>query len=515
MVQDTSTRTGDDITPEFSGIYIGKFADDTVGIAITASNQNRNNGVNAASTGGWFTRTGDDASIVVNDASQVPIARKSASEFLLHSAIDGLQHCRVRIRTNQRPSRSCSGRRRMTSSQRLTTSTPTSRWSALTATCLLGSRTPTRCHKRANGITPAFTTPQPIYSEVVNNADFAMGTGEDGRENTNDSIGLNIEWAVNDRLMLAVDYHDSSAETGAIGGNGTSSLVTMASFNKVGQSLITGSDMPIMVLNLNSGGEANRPLYASDMIITGSTFGNDAAYMDIEQAKVSGTFDFTDSSSIDFGVQLTEVSNRSVSSNVQLDNWGGLTRPGDLADVVVRSSIDGQFDELSGSDHPELQTEFFSASLADLQAVGEAHYAAEGLDYATTGDCGTGYCASTDWGNDIRTTEESFAAYIQLNWSGDVSGMPANLRAGVRYEETDVTSAAKSVLYDRTMWLAPGEEVLVLPAEDADGNLLQGFEDITASYDLLLPNIDFDIEIMESRRGHEARIVEPLLGTSS
>ena len=37
------------------------------------------------------------------------------------------------------------------------------------------------------------------------------------------------------------------------------------------------------------------------------------------------TFDFTDSSSIDFGVQLTEVSNRSVSSNVQLDNWGGLT----------------------------------------------------------------------------------------------------------------------------------------------------------------------------------------------
>jgi TonB-dependent receptor len=159
-----------------------------------------------------------------------------------------------------------------------------------------------------------------------------------------------------------------------------------------------------------------------------------------------------------------------------------------------------------------LQTEFFSASLADLQAVGEAHYAAEGLDYATTGDCGTGYCASTDWGNDIRTTEESFAAYIQLNWSGDVSGMPANMRMGVRYEETDVTSAAKSVLYDRTMWLAPGEEVLVLPAEDADGNLVQGFEDITASYDLLLPNIDFDIEFIENvvaRASYSETITRP------
>ena len=456
MVQDTSTRTGDDITPEFSGIYIGKFADDTVGIAaynIAEFESERTNGQVVLQ----WAPTDDIIATVDYIHSNFTLERSYSDMSAWFSNTNAVSQ--------------------------------TSEWDN-------------------SGI---HYTPT-IYSEVVNNADFAMGTGEDGRENTNDSIGLNIEWTLTDQLVLALDYHDSSAETGAIGGNGTSSLVTMASFNKVGQSLITGSDMPIMVLNLNSGGEANRPLYASDMIITGSTFGNDAAYMDIEQAKVSGTFDFTDSSSIDFGVQLTEVSNRSVSSNVQLDNWGGLTRPGDLADVVVRSSIDGQFDELSGSDHPELQTEFFSASLADLQAVGEAHYAAEGLDYATTGDCGTGYCASTDWGNDIRTTEESFAAYIQLNWSGDVSGMPANMRMGVRYEETDVSSAAKSVLYDRTMWLAPGEEVLVLPAEDADGNLVQGFEDITASYDLLLPNIDFDIEFMENvvaRASYSETITRP------
>ena len=424
MVQDTSTRTGDDITPEFSGIYIGKFADDTVGIAITASNQNRNNGVNAASTGGWFTRTGDDASIVVNDASQAN-RPQSASEF--YSIPQSMAYNIAEFESER------------TNGQVVLQWAPTDDIIA-TVDYIHSNFTLERSYSdmsawfsNTNAVSQTSEwdnsgihyTPT-IYSEVVNNADFAMGTGEDGRENTNDSIGLNIEWTLTDQLVLALDYHDSSAETGAIGGNGTSSLVTMASFNKVGQSLITGSDMPIMVLNLNSGGEANRPLYASDMIITGSTFGNDAAYMDIEQAKVSGTFDFTDSSSIDFGVQLTEVSNRSVSSNVQLDNWGGLTRPGDLADVVVRSSIDGQFDELSGSDHPELQTEFFSASLADLQAVGEAHYAAEGLDYATTGDCGTGYCASTDWGNDIRTTEESFAAYIQLNWSGDISGIFAH-----------------------------------------------------------------------------------------
>ena len=34
--------------------------DDTVGVAITASHQTRNNGVNAAIVNGWYTRPGDD-----------------------------------------------------------------------------------------------------------------------------------------------------------------------------------------------------------------------------------------------------------------------------------------------------------------------------------------------------------------------------------------------------------------------------------------------------------------------
>ncbi|MBT5009998.1 MAG: TonB-dependent receptor plug domain-containing protein, partial [Gammaproteobacteria bacterium] len=244
MVQDTSTRTGDDITPEFSGIYIGKFADDTVGIAITASNQNRNNGVNAASTGGWFTRTGDDASIVVNDASQAN-RPQSASEF--YSIPQSMAYNIAEFESER------------TNGQVVLQWAPTDDIIA-TVDYIHSNFTLERSYSdmsawfsNTNAVSQTSEwdnsgihyTPT-IYSEVVNNADFAMGTGEDGRENTNDSIGLNIEWTLTDQLVLALDYHDSSAETGAIGGNGTSSLVTMASFNKVGQSLITGSDMPIM-----------------------------------------------------------------------------------------------------------------------------------------------------------------------------------------------------------------------------------------------------------------------------
>ena len=67
-----------------------------------------------------------------------------------------------------------------------------------------------------------------------------MGTGEDGSKNLNESIGFNVEWWVNDQFSLELDYHDSSAETGANSPNGTNALITMASFNKVGQTIITG-----------------------------------------------------------------------------------------------------------------------------------------------------------------------------------------------------------------------------------------------------------------------------------
>jgi TonB-dependent receptor len=260
--------------------------------------------------------------------------------------------------------------------------------------------------------------------------------------------------------------------------------------------------MPVMVLDLNSGGEANRPLYKNDMRITGSVFGNDAAKMDVEQTKIAGSFSdlFIENSTIDFGVQFTDVSNRSVSSNVQLDNWGGITEPGFISNILVRSSIAGQFDELSGHDHPELQTEYFTASLADLQSAAEGYYAGSGSTYANVGDCGTGYCASTNWSSDLRTVEETTALFVNFNWTGDIGGMPSNLNVGVRYEETDIKSSALNPLYDGTSWTGnplPGNEIRIARAVDGDGNELQFFTDERGNYDVTLPSLDFDIEPWE------------------
>ncbi|MDC0464247.1 TonB-dependent receptor [Pseudomonadales bacterium] len=499
-VNDTSTREGDSITPEFSGIYMKRFNDDKFGIAIIASKQRRDNGVNSATTGGWFTQEGTSGSIVPNDVNQInrPTAsgefysipqsmayniaefendRVNSQVVLQWAATDAITTTLDYIRSEYTVERKYSDFSAWFSNTNALTQS--SEWTM-------------------DGIhaTPIY------YTETLAYRDFAMGTGRDGSKNLNESVGLNVEWVLNDDLVLSLDHHDSSAKKGATGPNGTSSLITMASYEKVGQTLVTGYDMPVLILDLDSSGnQGDRPLYKSDMLISGSRFDNNASKMDIQQTKLSGQWNLTESSSIDFGAEATEISNRSVSSVVQLDNWNADLAPtelGDLNSILVRSSIEDQFDELSGLSHPGAQTEFFTASLADLQAVSEAGYAASGRDYAATGDCGTGYCASTDWNQDLRTTEESFAAFIRLNWSGEISGMPANLHTGVRYEETDIVSAQKSLQFDGTSWRASGEEVFVQPAVDASGDNVPEYRSFKGDYSFLLPSIDFDIEFAEN-----------------
>jgi TonB-dependent receptor len=501
-VADTSTRTGDTVTPEVSGIYLGRFADDKFGVAITASHQVRNNGVNAAIVNGWYTRPGDDVLPdgstdvrVVNDANQINRPQTADENYSIPQSVAYNIAEFESERTNAQVVLQWAPTENVTATvdyirsefELDRTYSDLSAWFSNTAAL-----------SQASEWTDGPIATPIIYTETNDNNDFAMGSGTDGSKNLNESVGLNLEWWLTDRLSLALDYHDSSAERGANGPNGTSSLITMASFNKVGQSFITGYEMPIFSNDLNSGGEANRPLYRNDMIITGSVFTNEVAVMDLEQAKISGSFEFSDEASIDFGVQTTEVTNQSANVSVQLDNWGGITDPGELSDILTRSTIKNQFDEVSGSNHPDLQTEFFTASLADLQAAGEAWYARTGTEYADIGNCGTGYCASTDWENDLRTTEDSIAAYFQFNWNGDMGGLPVGFHLGVRHEKTDIRSAALNTTYDSSSWVGAGNELNIVAAQDGDGNDIKSFTDVKGDYDFTLPNVDFDIEPWEN-----------------
>ena len=185
-----------------------------------------------------------------------------------------------------------------------------------------------------------------VYTEVSDPVDNAMALGSDGRLNENESLGFNLEWQARDNLTLALDYHDSSAETGANSPLGTSVNVNIASFNRVITTVDYSNELPVITLGMNSGADPDgdgplqapfRPLYKSDMLVTGSVVGNDVAEMNIEQTRFKGTFDLSDVTSIDFGLESTEVSNQGYESNVELGTWGGIGETGLLDDILTVS----------------------------------------------------------------------------------------------------------------------------------------------------------------------------------
>ncbi len=105
---------------------------------------------------------------------------------------------------------------------------------------------------------------------------------------------------------------------------------------------------------------------------------------------------------------------------------------------------------------------------------------------------------------DKRTTEETTAAYVQFNASFDIGDKPANLSAGLRWEETDVTSSALVPVVTAITWNSANEYSLI--------NEGQGFTTLTGKYDYVLPSLDFNVELTEDvivRFGYSETIGRP------
>jgi TonB-dependent receptor len=232
------------------------------------------------------------------------------------------------------------------------------------------------------------------------------------------------------------------------------------------------------------------------MIVTGSVFDNKATEMEIDQAAVRGRYDFSDTTVIDFGVQLTEVNNTSQFANVQRNTWGGTTQPGDIADLLTPASAAGAFDQISNGNDPRLQTDFFTFDIDALAARTEAL----GATQSTDGDCGTGLCPSSTFTTDRRTQEESTAFYVQLNLDRQLGDIPVNIKAGLRYEETDVTSMALVPTYSQVVQTG-GNEFDAILATDANGAVIQSFTNLTGKYDYVLPNLDVKFDFTENLVG--------------
>jgi TonB-dependent receptor len=480
-VKDQSSFSGDDWTPEVAFLLSQTFLDDTVGISITGSFQERQSGQASASNGNWLERDGvgiPDNGQQINGPSAGDIVGLPQQQTYSLDEWD-------RERTNAQVTLQWSPIETLTATLDYTYAELDLRHTANSVAAWFSPS-----GQSGNWISEDGVVSPLVYTETNNQPDFSMGAFSDASINERKSLGFNIAWDPTDRLSLALDYHDSDATRDPNSVYGSSGQVSMSIFGRELTSVDYRNELPVLTVGMAE------PISPDDLQISGSVFNNYWADMNIEQTQFDGSFELTDTLVLDFGLAQTEVENYSASSNVQRNTWGQnqTSAFGSVADLVVPASLAGVYSELAGGDQVNLN--FFMANMEDLaqraeflQNLSESnpmHLA----QASTGGDCGTGFCPSSTPDAADNFSEDSKAAYLQLNFAGEIINRPFNVRAGVRYEETEVVSSTAALAYDRVEWRSTNE-FEIIRAEGSVPSSLEG------EYDFTLPSLDFDIELTD------------------
>jgi TonB-dependent receptor len=482
-VYDESTYAGDEVTPEVSAFASHTFFDDTVGIALSGTFQERHSGVASAFNTRFFER---DGAAVPDNGQQTNAPGEgslAAAPQQLVYRIEEFERERIngQVTLQWRPVESVTATLDYTMAQLELDRryNDMSIWFSPTYQSATWSDGPV-----ASPI---------IYTETNTQNDRPMAAGVDASKNTRTSIGFNLEWDITDRLRVALDYHDSKAEREPNSIYGSSGNISIAAFGRNSASVDYSTEIPVTTIGMND------PLSPDDMRITGSVFAADWAEMNIEQTQFTGAFDLNDNITIVAGGSFIDLDNYQAGSIVQRDTWGAnqASAYGSITDLLVPASLAGVYDELGGGD--QVTNNFFMYTMSDLAARAEflealspnnPLYLAAAASGAT-GSCGTGFCADLEPGFGNQFREETWAAFMQLNFAGSVFDRTFNFRVGYRYEETDVTSSSESRAFSSIVW-ASTNEFSAIPIE---GTTASG---LTGNYDVGLPNIDFDIEIIDN-----------------
>jgi TonB-dependent receptor len=484
LVADTSNSRlpdalkGSDVTPEVSALYSNTFADGTFGVALSGSYQERDLGFNqAAVPNGWRPFKGSDE----NNWGNIPQPGKPGSENIINRpgandiysvpqnivySVNGVQ----RQRTNGQATLQYAPVKGLTATLDFTYSENKiqTRRNELSAWFNYGPSSSSWTNGPVAG--PRF------YAETIDPAtsDIAMGGAQYATKNENQSTGLNVAWKASSQLGLELDVHRSTATSGADSPYGSNAVIGTASFNRGNTRGDFTSDFPVLSIEGST-------IDASKMLVTGSSFRNSYMKSGVDQAQFNGKYKFDGGSRLDFGVGITNVSNRSAFANVQRDTWGGATKVEDYPDSVWRAdTIRPYFGRISGSNNPALFNQFFTWDFETVRNLAAKAAGDESL-----------YLASDKFTTDSRVREKSKSLFLDYSTSWEW-GVPMSAGAGLRYEKTNITSSALVPTPTGINWVANNEFSVQFGAPN--------FTTLNGSYSYVLPSLDLEADVTDNAK---------------
>ena len=499
-VSDDSQPFGDDITPEISGILSYTDPNKVWGIGLSASYQKRHGGSVQATENTWNIQrwTGTDpalrAGANVQNAPQIG---------QLYGMPNDLRYAFADFE------------RERTNGQAVVQFAPID--SLILTLDYTYSQNEIREDRgeqgiwlqRANSFTDLiFDTGQavatPVYLRDVPNGskDFGMEQQRNMQKYKLGSLGFNADWQASDRLRLSFDAHNSKTESlpndPVTGGSAT--YFSMAGTNNCASGPSCGGQWAQEFWFNNSlpiGARTWYPTAADSLAGTNGVVNPDfqannlgsqvlriyyqSQVTEIKEGRVDGEWAF-DNGRFQFGVSdaRTTMNRRTSDTYSALGDWGVANagnEPG-MIDLLRPVSITGLFDDFSAAGAP---TGAWRGN-ADQLALWA------GQAYGAT----TRYNPQFSSDNDIE--EKTRAAYMQVDFDGQLGSMTTNTRIGVRYEKTDVESVSQVATPSAIQWLANNDFQLVRSTD------LQPFSE-KHSYSYVLPNLDFSINFTDELKG--------------
>ncbi len=437
-IHDTSVDEGDELTPEIAGVYSNTFADDMFGFGLSFSHQERDFQQQSANIQGWQLQENEalpdlDPSNVVDNRTNITNAAFFPKD--MNYGINDVQ----RERQN---------------GQLVFQFRPID---AFTATVdYTASRATTGSNSVGWGIWNNFGANINAYELDENGtAVFADISGDDASftasRNTTRvdarSLGVNLDWMVNDNLRLSLDYHDSYNEidNGFDKGLGSSGQIILGS-NQLESKVYDyrEGEIPQVFVNWNNG---TNEILPSEIDSNFSQFIYSPGRSDIEQIQLDGTwynsaFDIP-LSKVDFGYARTEQALSGFNA------WSGLRGgPGFNPSftqifpdsMFVRNDTSGFLDNFDGGGAAMNPGYYYTFNFDEAIA--------RQLQYITADVVGEGNAYSIDpffmGAPSVSNVEEiTDSIYVQTEWDFELGDYYVQVNAGVRYEETEVPSSAE------------------------------------------------------------------------
>lgn len=531
-LMDTTNRAGDDITPELS--LFSSWSDDIFGASLAFSHQERDSGRSGAFFNDW-----NDSKAWVSPADSIPNGVHSDVNVINEPPVGaqtntapGLRYAHSDIeRTRQnaqvtfqvRPSDSVELTLDYTSAtQEIDVNrAELSFWYRDFATSAIqfedegGVYTPIYWLQEAQVFdtdsqqTVARWDPTDPNDNSPRDVGHALQRG--ALKNTLDSIGFNAEFQATDTLSFNFDYHSSKAvaEPGSGGPEGGSSWYNLGlgSQGVPVQGWDNSGDLPLLVgiyderNASNYVGAVENQLDIEDVGSAVAEIFRAEVEQTVDQVRIDGKFEFSDSSSIDFGIERREMevtNKRSTTGPTLLEGGWGVSNPGDIPEGTLEqinflSLFDGYRTGLTDESAAFFANNYDGPEASRLQVFGEVGFQGNANDIAPVlfANQGASFASNPLNSIDRNISETINSIYAQLNTEGELGDMTYRATAGVRYESTEAESKGRVGQSD-IVW--SGNDDLNAIARDASTAELQSF---TSSYDHLLPNFSVALDVTD------------------